>query len=183
MINLLPIDDKLIIRAGRANRLLVRYVLLTLSLIVLIFIIFAAVWIQLTLTESGAKQKITESEEATKNLSSEVASISEFEKNLASSKQVLSKQVNYSEILLKFASTIPSNTVIDSITLSPELVGKPTSFIAQVKDASTAIKLKDSLQKSPYFSDVYFENLTSKDESKYGYSVTMNVTINKELLK
>jgi len=182
MINLLPLNEKKLIRAGRANRLLIRYVLLILALMVGLTAVFSFVWLYLRNTEQSAQRKIAESEASSKQLQSTVSQIESFKSNLSSANQILAKRIDYSGIILRYASTIPSGVIIDTMTLSPTIAGEPTELVAQAKDAATVIKLKDSLNDSPYFSDAYFTEVSRNAEGPYQYTIRLSVTIKQELL-
>lgn len=185
MINLLPIDDKKEILAGRSNRLLVRYILLFLALAVFMILSLVAVYIYLSNTKSVAEANIASNENDSRELLAKQQEVNAFKSDLATAKQILDKQVNYSSIILKAAGVIPSGIIIDNLTLDPETIGTPTKFNARAKSEQAAIRFKDALNKSPYFENAYFDTISteeSESNSGYAYSVIMTVTFTRELL-
>lgn len=184
MINLLPTKEKREILAGRSNRLLVRYSILLVVVIMMMLCAFAVVWFYLQNTREVNQARIEQNEASSRQLLAKQTAINEFRSNLQTAKTILDKQVNYSAIVLKVASTIPRGVVIDQLTLDPKTFGTPTSLTARVKNEAAALALKDSLTKSPYYNDAHFDSISrSDDPSGYPYQVTMTVTFTKELLK
>lgn len=185
MINLLPRENKRIIRAGRANRLLVRYVLLTLATLIALILIVVVAWFLLNGIKDSAQARIDDSSISSQQLSDDVKKIDTFKQNLATAKNILDSEINYSSIIMRYAAVIPAGTIIDRIELDPSIVGKPSSFTAKAKDSSNVLELKDALNKSEYFDDVYFTRISriEDDTSGYGYSLEINLTINESLLK
>lgn len=185
MINLLPYENKQIIRAGRANNLLVRYVLLTLSALVLLVIVLVFSWVLLNGIKNTAQAEIDQSNISGLQLSDELKQIESFEQNLATAKDILDSEINYSAILLRYAAVIPKGTIIDQIVLDPSIVGTPSSFTAKAKTSSDVLELKRALSESEYFDDVYFTQIAriSDPASGYRYSVQISLTVNESLLE
>lgn len=184
MINLLPTREKREILAGRSNRLLLRYTILLSIVTVAVLLAFVFVWLYLENTRSVNQAKISQNEASSKQLLSKQQAITSFRSNLQTAKSILDKQVNYSAITLRVASTIPSGVVIDQLTLDPATFGTPTKLSARAKSETAALQLKESLTNSPYYSNAHFDTLSrASDESGYPYQVTMTVTLTQELLK
>lgn len=184
MINLLPTEYKRDIRAGRANRLLARYSLLTLLAILVLVIIMGLTWLLLSNIRQENQAKIDESEASTVSLANDIAEVNKFKSNLSVAKQILGQEVNYSAIILRYASAIPHGAIIDHIELDPSVVGTPSTFTARVKEANDAIVLKDTLNTSPYFDNAHFTEIQydANEGGQYKRTVIMEVTINKQLL-
>lgn len=182
MINLLPDFDKREIRAGISNRLLVRYLSMFLGLAVFMLLALIAVYFYLANTKSVAEDNISRNEVDSRELTVKQQEVNSFKSDLATAKQILDKQVNYSSIILRFASSIPSGVVVDNLALDAETIGQPTKINARTKSEQAAINLKDSLNRSSYFKDAYFDTISRTDDDDYPYSVTMSVTFTPELL-
>lgn len=184
MINLLPNEQKRDIRAGRANLLLARYSILTLVALALLLVIMGVAWLLLNNIKATAQTKIEESEQSSTELAKDIQAVNSFKSNLATAKQILDKEVDYSTIILRYASAIPSGAIIDHIDLDPSVVGTPSTFTAKVRNPEDAITLKNKLNNSPYFDNVYFTEIQQELSANDGfdYSVTVNVTINTALL-
>lgn len=183
MINLLPKERKKTIRAGLANRLLVRYLVLSIVTLIAVLLIFGLAWLYLLNVKSNAEQTITDAEAASRSISEDAAKVTVFENNLKTAKQILDKEINYSQIVLRYAAAIPSNTIIDTITLDPAIVGKSSTFTAKVKSEKDVTKLKDALTTSAYFDDVRFREVVfNEDAGTYKYNVSIELVVNKSLL-
>ncbi len=185
MINLLPTSEKREILAGRTNRLLVRYIFLLIVVMVMTLAAFGFVWYYLETTRSTSQAKIEENEANTRQLLSQKQAIAEFKTNLKTAKTVLDKQVSYSTIVLRVASTIPDGVVLNQLTLDPTTVGKPTVITARARTEAALLKFKDVFAGSPYYSDAQFGTITNTEVSsdKYPYQITMTVTFTKELFQ
>ena len=185
MINLLPNDEKREILAGRTNRLLVRYNILLVIVMIMTLAAFGFVWLYLENIRTSSQEKIEQNEISSRQLLNKQQSINTFRANLNTAKTILDKQINYSTILLKVASTIPSGVVLDELTLDPSTIGKPTVLNARARSEAALLKLKESFSESSFYSDAHFDTITrtASDNDKYPYHVTMTVTFTQELLK
>ncbi len=184
MINLLPVQEKREILAGRTNRLLVRYIVLLAIVIALMLAAFAFVWLYLDTIRSSSQAKIDQNEASSRQLVAEQQAIDAFRSNLQTAKTILNKQINYSGILLRIAQTIPSGVVIDQLSLDPATFGTPTTLTARAKDEAAVLALKAALTNSRYYSNAHFDTivLPGDSNSNYSYQVTMTVTLTRELL-
>lgn len=184
MINLLPNEYKRDIRAGRANRLLARYSILTLVALLVLMTIMGFTWLLLNTIRQDNQAIIDESEASTASLAKNIVEVNAFKSNLSIAKQILGQEVNYSAIILRYASAIPNGAIIDHIELDPTIVGTTSTFTARVRGSNDAIVLKDSLNTSPYFDNAHFTEIqyNASEGGPYKHTVIMEVTINKELL-
>lgn len=183
MINLLPIEDKKILRAGRSNWLLVRYVIFGLGVSASIIVITVLTWLYLGTIRSDALARIEENEAEVSKLAPDKIQVDEFEANLTIAKQILSKEVNYSAIVLRYASVIPDGTIIDSMVLEPSIIGTPSTFTARAKSEQKVLELKDALNASSYFRDVRFSEISVDRNGEYRYSVNISLIVDKSILE
>lgn len=184
MINLMPPEAKKELAAGRANRLLLRYLLLFAGLAVLIMVAIGFVYLFMSNTKATAIRQKEESENSARQLLAQQADITAFRSDLATAKQILDKQVNYSSIVLRVAGVIPDGVVINSLSLDPSTIGTSTSLEAQARSEDHLKRLKDALNASSYFTEAYYQTVTKAEgsESGYGYNAILNVTFTQELL-
>lgn len=184
MINLLPTQEKREILAGRTNRLLVRYIVLLAGVVGLMLIAFAFVWFYLDNIRSTNQAKIDQNDTASRQLATEQQAIDAFRSDLQTAKTILDKQVNYSDIVLRIARTIPKGVVIDQLSLDPTTFGTPTTLTARAKSEAAVLALKAALANSPYYSNARFDTIALPGDSSnpYAYRVTMFVTLTQELL-
>lgn len=180
MINLLPPQAKQDIRAGRVNRLLVRYIVLfaILSLVLAAELGFAFFIMQNTKASSEAN--IAEVKSSTQEMAQDQLAVDEFKQNLATAKTILDKQISYSDVILRFASTIPDGIVLDNFSISPDRIGQPTTFDVMAKSDAVLLKLKDDWTESEYFTDVHLVTVTNEDSER---RATISATMTSELLK
>jgi Tfp pilus assembly protein PilN len=184
MINLLPHEEKRQLRAARTNTLLLRYNIAL--LIVLIFLGLATMIVSLYLgnTKALAEQTINTNKAKAASYATIQSQADLFRSNLSIAKQILGSEVTYNKIILSIASLMPPGTILDKLNLDSQTFGTPIVLTAQANSYESAIKLKDSLQSSPLFSDVHFESITSADgKNGYPFNVNLSVTFKKEAAK
>ncbi len=184
MINLLPDENKKVIRAGRMNRLLMRYVFLSGIALGVLLVVMMIAWLLLDNIKQSAQARIDNSGSSNTTLANDVVAMNNFRQNLSRAKQILDSQINYSGVILRYASAIPKGVVIDKLDLDPTIVGKQITFTANVKDSESVLSLKESLTGSPYFDDVHFTEISSDAASSAGYAFTVqiSVTVNRLLI-
>jgi len=182
MINLLPPDAKAEIRAGRANRLLVRYLFLFTGLMLLLFAAIATSIYVMRTTKAQELDSIHQAEKQSVSLRKEQQQVTQFIGDLKTAKQILGAQTNYSTIILRIASVIPKGVTIESLSLDASSFTKPVTIVAHAKNDAAALALKTSLTNSKYFSDPHFSTLTT-GTGKYPITINMDVTFTKELFK
>ena len=181
MINLLPPALKKDINAGRVNVLLVRYIWLLVMLIALlaVFVVFAT--FVLRGIRSNAEAQINDNTQRATSYAAIKARATTFQSNLATAKSILSRQTNYSSIILDISAHLPAGVVLENISLDAKTFGTPMELRAKAKSREAANNLKDSLESSSIFKDVQFKSLTNTtDANGYSVSVVLQVTIDKE---
>jgi len=185
MINLLPPTDKRQVRAGRSNTLLLRYNVFLLIALGFLFVTIGVVYVFLANTKAGAEQTITESESRVGNYAEVEKQAGEFKANLAIAKQIMDKEVIYTDVILEIASLMPPGVVLDDLKLDSKTFGTKTILAAHSKTIGDAIALKESFQKSPLFTDVNFQTISTATEagSAYPIGINLNVTIKKGEVK
>jgi len=188
MINLLPPDTKKQLRAARSNTLLLRYNLLLLATVIFLIACCVFVYIFLISSKANAEATVKENDAKVVSFAKVEKNAAEYRSNLATAKQILDKEVDYTDSILAIANTIPSGVVLDSITLDSKSFGTPSTFTARAKSYDAALNLKDSFQRSSIFSNVYFSSIAKEssgsDENssanEYPFTVTINATIAKD---
>lgn len=181
MINLLPKNEKREITAGRTNGLLVRYIVLSGVVVLFILAAFVVTWFFLQSIRSTKEAEIESAARDSASLESQRRDIEAFKSNLSTAKTILDKRVNYSDIILRISSAVPSGVVLDQLTLDAASFGTPTTLNAKATSESAALRLKESLNASPYFSDTKLDSITATDEKSYPFLVTITTTLTPEL--
>lgn len=180
MINLLPPEQKKQIRAARSNSLLIRYNILLLGALGFLLIAIFVVYVYLNNIEASAKQVITDNRAKVADYSSVQQQAKNFRSNLATAKQILDKEVVYTKVVMEISRLLPAGVVLDTLSLDAKTFGTSTTFAAKAKSYDAALALKDSLQKSSVFSNVYFASISGDGAGDYPINVNLNVTIKKE---
>lgn len=183
MINLLPPETKRELRAARSNTLLVRYNLFLVGALVFMMIAIGIVYVYLSNTKAGAEQVIAENKAKVADYVTVETQAKEFRTNLQTAKQILDQEVNYSKVVLEFASLMPAGTILETLTLDSATFGTPITLNAKAKNYESALALKDSFQKSALFTNVHFQSISGGTDPGYAVSVSLNVTIKKEAAK
>ncbi len=180
MINLLPPSLKKDINAGRINVILVRYIwILILSIASLgAFVVFTMFTLQGI--QSSAESQIAENAQKASSYTPIQIRATTFQANLAIAKSILSRQTNYSTIILDISAHIPSGVVLENLSLDAKTFGTPMEIRAKARSREAANNLKDSLESSSIFKDVQFKSITYTDDaSGYVMAVTLQATIDK----
>lgn len=185
MINLLPPEEKRQIQAARSNTLLLRYNIVSISVLVFLLAAIATTYVYLTNTKASAEQTISENKERVSDYASVEAEATEFRSSLSTAKQILDQEIVYSKLVLDIAKLIPQGVVLKQLNLDAQSFGAETVLTAEAKDEKAATSLKDSLASSPLFSNVHFQSLTADGAATgdYPYTVTLGVTIQKGAAK
>ena len=188
MINLLPPEDKRQIRAARSNTLLLRYNILTLGAVIFLLVAVGVVYFYLINVRSSAEQTIQDNQTRVAGYGKVRSEADTFRANLSTAKQILDKEVAYSNVVLEISKLLPKGIILRELRLDSQTFGTPTTLSAQAKSYESAIALKDAFSASPLFSDVHFQSITSEGSdnsggSSYSYSVTLGLTISKEAIK
>lgn len=182
MINLLPPEAKKQLSAGRANRLLLRYLILLATFAVILLLIIAATHWYIDNMKQTYQATIDKNTADSLHMASSQQEVTEFRSNLAVARQILDKQINYSTIILRVANAIPSGVVIEQLSLDPATIGTPIQLNARIASEQAATRLKQSLNDSPYFNDAHYDTLTRSDDDDYPFRLVFTVTFTQELL-
>ena len=187
MINLLAPQEKKQITAGRVNVLLRRYCIVSLSLLGLLAVTIAGFYLLLTNNKSTAQEAIDEGNRKLTEYQAVQKNVDSFKNNLSTAKAILGNEVHYSSVIAKIAKALPSNVVLQSLTLDSSTFGAPTSLSALGKTNNDALRLKTSLEESGIFQNVHLESISSAasggEKGDYPVSISINVTLKPEVGK
>lgn len=184
MINLLPQEEKRQLQAARSNTLLIRYNIFLLGVAAFMILAIAITYVYLSTTQQTAKQTIDTNNAKVTQYAAVQSKANEFRQHLATAKQILDSEVTYSKVILDISRLIPSGVVLENVSLDSQTFGTETTLIAQAKSYDAALSLKDSFGKSPLFTDVHFQSITSDaSDTSYPVTVNLNITIKKDVAK
>lgn len=134
MINLLGSEDKKQLRAARANVTLVRYYFLAFLLIVGSGLILAFGFYVAAQQQSTAEASLLKAEDDTQDYAKVKSQSESFSNNLKVAKQILTTEVVYSKMITDIANTIPPDTILTSLSLTPDTISKKKwSFLLKQK--------------------------------------------------
>lgn len=182
MINLLPNTSKAEIRAARANVLLVRYIMISLSAVGVLAGLIAGSYVVLNSARDSAQQKVNDNQANVSGYETTKQQADSFRSSLATAKSVLNQNISFIKLIYAISDAIPPNVILDSLTLDPATFGTKTLITASAKTFDDASKLKESFaSKQSLFSSVQLQSIQSGDSSGVGYpvKVSLNVVINK----
>lgn len=181
MINLLPDTYKKELRAARMNVSLLRYNLLAVGAVVLMLVAWGTISGILTLTKINAEDTSARNNKQANEYASTRTQAEEYRTNLATAKQILANQVDYTDVIMGITKLLPAGVVLDSINLSDKDFGNQTVIAARAKDYTSVSKLKENFEKSNLFTNVFFQAVTTAatDKDDYGLTVSISVKLNK----
>lgn len=180
MINLLPPETKRQLSAARTNRLLLRYNVMLLAALAFLIAAIAFVYIYLVNAQSSAEAAIVYNKSKVSGYSAVETEATQFRQTLTTDKQILDNDVAYTKVILAISGVLPRGVVLDTLSLDSKTFGTPTVLTANVKDYSTALRLKTALQSSAIFSDVSIQSISSGNNGSYPITVALSVTIKKD---
>jgi Tfp pilus assembly protein PilN len=199
MINLLPPEKHKQLHAAQQNSLLIRYVFASLVTLFLIIAIHVGTFALLKTTEMSGKKASEENQLKVSRYKKTEQAAKEYAANLATAKDIFSKQVPYSDAIINLASQLPSGVVLDTISLDAEVVNKPTTLAARAKSYEAALALKDMFNASTLAKDVSITSVNTSgnegvgaaglggvaapENADYPVSVVLNITFTDELLR
>lgn len=153
MINLLNPTDVSELRAARVNVRLRRLTVLTFLGVGLICGIYAYSFYSADKSYGDAVAKSSTTDASLKSYENIKNQAKQYQTNLSIAKKILGSEVTFSSFITELATTLPPNTILESLTLSTKsigtLSGKPitTELVAKAKGYSDVIALKTSLEK------------------------------------
>jgi Fimbrial assembly protein (PilN) len=181
MINLLPDEFKKEVIAGRSNVKLVNYILILTAGIIFLSFISVAVYFVILGIKANAESAIATNQSKSSSYATVQAQATALRTSLLTAKTTLDKEIAYTKVLTGVAAVIPDGVVLQALSLSPSTLGTPLTLQAYARSNDDAIRLKDSFQQSPYFSNVSFTSLATNGSGEYPVTVTINVTINRSI--
>ncbi|HRN96859.1 MAG TPA: PilN domain-containing protein [Candidatus Saccharibacteria bacterium] len=177
MINLLPDDAKRQIKAGRTNIILIRYMIFLVFGAIFLTLISAAVYLFLMNSKANAEQSIKIDSSKDSSYLSVQAQAAALRSSLTTAKSILDQEISYSNILDGIAKALPQGVVIDTLSLSASTLGTPITIQARAKSTEDALKLKDSFQKSPLFSNFSLQSISTNKSGSNDYPVTATISV------
>lgn len=170
MINLLNPEHFAELRASRLNFRLRRYIILAVVATIGIVAIYSGGYWSANNEYALAKKQNEAALAELKSHEGLKKRLAEYRANLVIADKILNTQVVYSEFLVYTAQAMPPNTILASVSLSTKAldVAGPQKGImsleARTKSYDDALRLKESLEASPLFSDVRLKQASTPDK-------------------
>lgn len=181
MINLLPEDSKREVQAARVNVILLRYNLLLLSAFAALAATCLLFYVILFSAQSNAvSTNSTNTQEASKYTKVQEKA-DQYKQDLATAKAILDRGVNYTSFIIDLTKLLPSGVILGGINLSAADIGKQVSFTSQAASYDKAIELKRQFERSFYYTNIHFQNITdagvSEDPATKAYPITVTMSV------
>lgn len=176
MINLLPDAYKKDLRSARMNVALLRYNAFVVIAIAVLIVFWGMFSVMLTVAKNDATENNKKNIENARAFEKTQKEWTDYKSNLAFAKQIIDSQVSYTDAVTSITKLMPAGTVLDSLNLSSQDFGNQITFSAHAKSRDAALKIKESFEKSDFFSNVFFQNITEGDGSNKDYPVSVNIS-------
>lgn len=184
MINLMPDDVKVQLRAARNNVLLLRYITVIFFAALFLGTILVGAYYLLEQTRISAQKLIDANDTKAEVYSSTKAQVDALSSSLSGTKAILDQEVPYSTVLMRIGEQMPPGTVLEKIDLdTSSFNGTPLTLKIYAKTTNDTVTLRDNFQNSPYFTGVNFEAISDGSAGINGYpvSATLTLTLNRTI--
>jgi hypothetical protein len=195
MINLLPKEAYASLHASRHNVLLLRFIFTLLFVFISTIVVAIGTFLLINNQETMAKTAQSDSEAKIQKYNKAEKDSKEFATNLKIAQQILAKNISYTTILANIAQALPNNTIVDTLTLNPSIINKPTQLLVHAKSYEDGVLIKDTLNNSNIAKDASLLGINYETEpaaapdqppvpaSPFPYAVSLSVTFTDKLLE
>ena len=169
MINLLNPEQFAELQAARLNFKLRRYIIMAVFAALGVVAIYGGgYWFASNEHQLASNQHESALAEL-KNYEDVKKRMTEYRANLAIADKILGTQLVYSDFLVKTAQAMPENTILASLALSTKATVAAAqkglmTLEARTKSYDDALRLKESLEASPMFSDVRLKQTSTPEK-------------------
>lgn len=178
MINLLPADNKKLIRAARINVVLVRYNLLISAAVLFLASAVGFAYFFLENSRQLAENTITDNTSKEGTYAAIKTKADNFKAELSSAKAILDSQTSYAKAALSISRLLPEGTAINKLEINEQSFTTPLLLTVNIRDEQAAAQLMKNFTSSPLFSGVTKGNI-STGTGQYPYIMEINVTMSK----
>jgi hypothetical protein len=192
MINLISYDKKAEIKAGRQNVTFLNLLFITAAAIILVSVLLGVSFAALVTGRDAATKRVEENQNKVASYNTDKERISKYVEQLSTTKSILDKEVNYSQILLAIGSSLPQDAIIQNLSIEPANFDNSLSMVVYSRTRDSMISVKNNMQKKPdIFSDVQFESVDfekctdspdkPREKTSYDCEATLRVVFNKKV--
>lgn len=181
MINLLSYDARKQIRAARANVTIVKCIIYT-AFAILFLATYCLFAYNFAIDFIEPKTTSTSSDKSLDSKSSAILTESnEFKANLATAKIITDSRVDYSDIIIELAATLPKGVILDSLSIDKEYIGSPIQIKLLATTDDKGQEIKDNFGKSKMFSGYSVKTASEEksNSSEYPYAISATILISK----
>jgi Tfp pilus assembly protein PilN len=165
MINLLPPAQKEQMRYAKLNRLAMRYVWVSVVVLVVLGAIFAGSFMQLDQQVRTVSADVKEKQDTIAVLNrSFTPKAKDASDRLDAIKYVQGTQTRFSAVISDIAKVVPKDASIDSLTLTGN-DAVPVKLSVTAKNYAVALAFRNALITSPRIAGADLENITSTDQA------------------
>lgn len=177
MINLLPTNKKVEIRAARTNLILIRYITILMLATAFALGSLYVTYTVLGVTKDNSEKIIVSSDIRADVYSSTKSQVDTLSASLSETKTLLDQEVRYSKVFVNIAQLMPQSTVFGELKLNDaSFNGTPTTTKVYAKTSADANTLRQNFENSPMFSNVSFQPVVESGSGIDGYPVSVDVT-------
>ncbi len=178
MINLMPDEVKLQLRAARNNVLLMRYITVIFFAALFLGTILIGSYYLLEQTRISAQKLIDANDTKAEVYSTTKAQVDALGTSLSGTKAILDQEIPYSTVLMRIAQQMPPGTVLEKLDIdAASFTGTPLTLKIYAKTTNDTVTLRDAFQSSPYFNDVNFQAVSDGSAGIAGYPITATLTL------
>lgn len=176
MINLLPPDYRSRLRFSRLNIRLGQWLVIGFFLIGLQLVILAAAWLYMDREVKNLNREVanTEAQLKNQNLDEVKQQADEISQNVRVINQVLGRQINFSKLIPEIGKVLPSDTVLNSLTLTK--VDGALDLATSAKDYTSAAQIAVNLSdpKNDIFAKVDIVSINCSSAATGNYPCNAN---------
>lgn len=177
MINLLPPDLKEQIKYAKFNRIVVKYVQMTVLVGVVLGVILAGAFYFLNLESTAAAANVASKEQTISQYKGSILPTAQDASNRINAiSYVQQTQTHFSKLISDLANVMPQGVSLNTIALTGNSsVPVTISIYAQTYDEILA--LRNALLTSPRIAACDIDNISSMNPSQYGYSFQASLVL------
>lgn len=173
MINLMPPDIKDQIRYAKLNRLVLRYVKVTVLVAGVLAGIFAWAFYSINQNAIATDNDVAEKQAEIAKLNNQFTPVAkQASDRLAAIKFVLGSQTRFSALIDDIAKQVPQGVSIDSMTLTGDDAA-PVRIAITAQSYNAALSFRNALTLSPRVANADLENISQTSSGAYSAAVVV----------
>ncbi len=173
MINLLPADVKEQIRFAKMNRLALRYLRVTVTVVVVLGGVFGGAFYLLEMESASVAQDVIDKQATIASFNgSFIPKARDVSDRLNAIKYVQGTRTHFSAVVADLAKVVPQGVSIDSMTLTGDDKA-PVTIAVTAESYAKALALRNALITSPRIAHADLETITTTSSGTYQTNVVV----------